>query len=172
MSDEHERRERAEQSAFKVVDRRRFTPQGDVRADAPADAAPRQPSPIAPSAAAEPQAPQASDAPAPKAAQTDAAANPARKPSASSVDFLSFISSLATNAMAALGLLPPSQSRGMPQNLNMAREYIDIIVMLQERTQGNLSAEEDHAMTQLIADLTGQYVALSRTQNPAGASPG
>lgn len=162
---EHERRERAEQSSFKVVDRRRFTATGDVRAGAPVDAAPREASPILKPT----QAPAPSRQTAPAAAATEA--QPQARRSASSVDFLSFVSSLATNAMAAMGLLPPGQSRGMAQNLNMAREYIEIIVMLQERTLGNLSPDEDHAMTQLVADLRGQYAALHRAAAGAETPP-
>lgn len=171
---DHEGRERRESGAFKVVDRRRFTATGDVRADAPPDAGPRAASPIVqkapePPAQTRPNAPAAAPAPHDAAGPADAASEPpagqaasAPRKSASSVDFLSFVGSLATNAMAAMGLLPPSQSRGMPQSLDMAREYIDIIVMLQERTQGNVSPEENEALTQLISDLGQQYVALQR----------
>ena len=50
------------------------------------------------------------------------------------MDFLTFCLSLATNAAAALGLLPKDQTQGLPESLELAREYIDILAMLQEKT--------------------------------------
>jgi hypothetical protein len=135
---------------FKVVDRRRFTAAGELRTELPAEAVPQ----AAPPVVAEPTP----AAPAPAAASVPGAD--------SGVDFLSFIGSLATNAMAAMGLLPPAQSRGMPKNLAMASEYIEIIVMLQARTQGNLTAEEAQAMAGLVHDLRLQFAEL---QNPRPA---
>jgi hypothetical protein len=64
--------------------------------------------------------------------------------------------------MAAMGLLPPSQSGGMPRNMAMAHEYIQIIVMLQERTHGNVSPEEAQALAGLIEDLHMQFAELNR----------
>jgi hypothetical protein len=146
--------------AFKVVDRRRFTPAGEVRpgGDAALHEDRRRPAPtLSPSPAAEPEAK-------PTAAvsgQRDASKRP-QPPRRSQVDFLSFVASLATNAMAALGMMPEGQGPALPFNPPMAREYIEIIVMLEERTVGNLSDDEAESLARLIKDLRTNYLEATR----------
>lgn len=74
------------------------------------------------------------------------------------IDFMGFVASLATNALAAMGALPEEQARGMPRDPRLAAEYIDILAMLQDKTQGNLTSEEAGALHQLLADLRMQYI--------------
>lgn len=145
-----------ESSSFKVVDKRRFTSAGEVRSDAPPeevkpDVPPPPPAPL--QAAAVQKAPRG---------------RPAQ--SRSSVDFMQFIASLATNAMAGLGLLPEAQARGMPANLQVAREYIDIIVMIQERTVGNLSPEEESSLNRLVNELRQQFAEVTQAAQAAQAA--
>ena len=142
----------AKKSGIKIVDRRRFTSDGDMRADAPEDA-PRPEPP--PSAAPPPPDP---------AEQAGAGAEADGAPK---IDFITFIASLATNAMAALGVLPPEAGgRDLPFNPALAKEYIDILGMLQEKTRGNLDPREDQALTRLVSDLRMQYVEISRGGPP------
>lgn len=162
-SDTHEHDAAA--SAFKVVDRRRFTPEGEPRqAPSTESDSTRQATVLInkDTPQAKPQTPPqqaAKRTTSPEAAQTSAP---------SEVDFLAFIGSLATSAMAAMGLLPPEQSRGMPKNMAMAREYIEIIAMLKDKTVGNLTPQEDRAMQSLVSELRLQYVEM--TQHPAPKS--
>ncbi|MBN1962375.1 MAG: DUF1844 domain-containing protein [Deltaproteobacteria bacterium] len=74
------------------------------------------------------------------------------------IDFMSFIASLATNAFAALGVISDEQAKDLPRDQQLAAEYIDILIMLQEKTQGNLNAAEENTLEQIIADLQMQYV--------------
>jgi hypothetical protein len=176
MTDPHTDPSERAASGFKVVDRRRFTPGGEVRpgGDAALHEDRRRPVPTlepAPERAGAPRAGEPEAQGAQGAHGTQDAAAPADRPQPqrrSQVDFLSFVASLATNAMAALGLLPDGQAQGMPFNPPMAREYIEIIVMLEERTVGNLSAEEAAALKRLIADLRINYVEATR---PPAAPP-
>ncbi len=78
------------------------------------------------------------------------------------MDFMSFVASLATNALAALGALPPEQTGEMPFNPDLGREYIDIIGMLQEKTAGNLSAQEAQALQRIVSDLRMAYVDIAK----------
>ncbi len=162
---------------FKVVDRRRFTPSGEVRpgGESALSEDRRRPVPTleaAPRSGAAPQtgAPQPGSAPA--VPQRNASAQAAKKspaPRRSQVDFMAFVASLATNAMAALGLLPEGQQSAMPQNPHLAREYIEIIFMLEERTAGNLTDDEAASLRQLLSDLRLQYVEATRPpQAPEG----
>ena len=74
------------------------------------------------------------------------------------MDFQLFLSSLSMQAMAALGELP-SEATGQPQqNLDQARWLIDAIGLLQEKTQGNLTAEEASLMEGVLYELRMKYV--------------
>ncbi len=146
-----------EEKPFKVVDKRRFTSEGTVRSDAPDDVKSTSPAP-----AAAPSAPRQD----PRQASGGTRNAQAPAPSQSSIDFMSFAMSLATNALAAMGALPPEQSHGLPVNRDLAREYIDILTMLQEKTQGNLTPQEDQAFRRLVTELKMQFVGAARA--PAG----
>lgn len=141
--------------AIKIIDRRRFTPQGEVRAGA--DLRPTAPA-MPPPAPAAPRAP--APAPARSAAQPDDKEPPLR------IELMPFVASLASNALGALGVLPEGQGGGMPPNPNVAREYIDIIVMLERKTRGNVTAEESQTLTQMVADLRLHYVEATRSVQP------
>lgn len=150
-------REPQEPAPIKVIDRRRFTSNGTVRPDAgPAQETRRTPSP-----APRPPAPAA-----PPAAAAAADDDDQDDEASLRVDFLAFVATLATNALAALGALPPGQGPDLPRNPNLAREYIDIIVMLERRTRGNLNEQEAATLKQLLADLHLQYVEATRSVQP------
>ena len=154
---------------FKVVDRRRFSATGDVRPEALHVKEPEKP-------------------PVPKEAQDklkgrdhgqDGGIGQGSQPGSASSpnkarggDFLGFVAQLATNAMAALGVLPEAQSRGMPVNPQMAMEYINIIAMLEERTTGNLSPEEEGALKRLLAELRLQYIETTEGPMDMPGMPG
>lgn len=156
---EHEEREEQARAArgFRVVDRRRFTDSGETRADAP----PEPERPMAPQP--EPPTPEQAKPSAPPSASPTGempADEDVPEPSGR-IDFISFVASLATNAMAALGALPEAQSQGMPRNPDLAREYIDIISMLHYKVRGNLSVQEAAAMKRITSDLKMAYVQVT-----------
>ena len=146
-----ERDKEEKSGGIKVVDRRRFTASGESRSDAPS-VDPVKPPPPRPSS------------------KDEGRKNKEGRSTGQGPDFLSFVASLATNAMAALGVLPEAQARGMPVNHQMAREYIEIIAMLQERTQGNLSREEEQALQRLLSELRMQFVEATQGAGAAGAA--
>ena len=125
---------------IKVVDRRRFTASGEVRADAPEDVAPPPPPPSAPE---------------------KTPAETAKKPQPSAA-FMSFVASLATNALAAMGALPEAKARGLPVNIELAREYIDILAMLEDKTRGNLAREEESTLHRMVTELRMNYLELAK----------
>ena len=56
--------------------------------------------------------------------------------------FVVLISTLATQAMATMGLLPDPTTGTPTVNLPLAKHFIDMLAMLQEKTKGNLTEEE------------------------------
>ena len=76
------------------------------------------------------------------------------------VDFSTFIVSLATNVMMHLGEGP--EGARAPVDLGLAKQTIDIIEMLDEKTSGNRTDDEDQLMKGVLYQLRMAYV--SKTQ--------
>ncbi len=74
-------------------------------------------------------------------------------------DFTSFLLSLATSALFHMGLVadPESGERAEP-NLPLARHTIDTLALLQEKTQGNLTDEEQELLTNLLTELRMRFL--------------
>ncbi len=74
------------------------------------------------------------------------------------IDFLGFVSLMATQALVHLGLIPHPASGGRKQELGQAQATIDILEMLSEKTKGNLTKEEDESFRQVLNELRMAYV--------------
>jgi len=74
------------------------------------------------------------------------------------IDFSTFILSLSSNALLHLGLMENPYTRKIERNLSLAKQTIDIIAMLKEKTRGNLSSEEENLILNLLTDLRLKYV--------------
>ena len=77
-------------------------------------------------------------------------------------DFSLFVSSLSMQAMVALGELPHPGTTRREADLEQGRYLIDMIGMLQQKTKGNLTAEEATLLESLLYELRMKYV--SRTK--------
>jgi hypothetical protein len=75
--------------------------------------------------------------------------------------FINFLMSIASNAAAALGMMehPVTGERGVDPEL--ARHWINVLGMLEQKTRGNLEPQEQQIFEGLLADLRMQYVSLS-----------
>lgn len=79
------------------------------------------------------------------------------------VNFTSFLISLGSSALVHLGEIPDPQSGIPTPDLNLARHTIDVLVVLHEKTKGNLEDDEKHLLEALLNDLRTKYlVAMSR----------
>jgi len=74
------------------------------------------------------------------------------------IDFSSFIFSLSTSALLHLGEVPDPISQKRERNLPLAKQTIDILGMLQQKTRGNLNPEEEKMMEHILADLRWRYI--------------
>lgn len=90
--------------------------------------------------------------------------------SAGPIDFYTFVLSLASSAFVHLGDAPhPETGEPSPPNLPLAKQTIDILAMLEEKTKGNLTVEEERFMENLLTDLRFRFVQRSTGR---GGSPG
>lgn len=95
------------------------------------------------------------DNPAP--GQADPAADSAAKPS-DRIDFSTFILSLASSGMVQLGRVPDPTGESTGIDLAMARQTIDILTMLRDKTVGNLDLRESGLLERLLHDLRLAWV--------------
>ena len=82
------------------------------------------------------------------------------KPPLPPVDFASFIVSLSTNALIYLGEVPNPISNKPEKDIDAARHTIDTIAMLQEKTKGNLTKNEEQLIEEVLFNLRMKFVAL------------
>ncbi len=89
------------------------------------------------------------------------------------VDFTTLVLSLSTSALAAMGLVedPRLGKPGAP-NLPMARQTIDLLAMLEEKTRGNLSGEEERLLSQVLTDLRLRFVQVRDARREGREEPG
>jgi len=86
------------------------------------------------------------------------------------VDFSTFVLSLAHSALVHLGVAPdPATGQAQPASLTLARQTIDLVSLLAEKTKGNLTGEEERLLEQLLYDLRLRYVEASRSAGAAGS---
>lgn len=77
------------------------------------------------------------------------------------IDFNTFILSLSTSALMHLGKLPDA---GDDQTVNLAhaKQSIDCIALLEEKTRGNLTGEEERLISEVLYDLRLRFVAAKK----------
>ena len=80
------------------------------------------------------------------------------------VTFVGFVLSLAHTAAFHFGDIPdPATGKNGEANLAAARQLIDILALLEEKTRGNLTAEERQLMEQLVYELRLRYVEATKS---------
>src|SRR5207244_13464269 len=78
------------------------------------------------------------------------------------LDFNALVLSLGSSALIHLGEAPdPVTGKTQEPDLGLAQQSIDLLVLLQEKTRGNLSEEEAHFLDTLLYDLRVRYVAAA-----------
>ena len=99
------------------------------------------------------------------AGHAEKAYNQARGPQSSRLpeaSFLSLANMLAVEAAMHMGLIQSPGEEPPPPDLEAARHLIDILGILQTKTRGNLTSEEDNLLENMLADLRMQFVAISK----------
>lgn len=142
------------QAEFKVVDRRLFTQEGERRPEAviePPKAFPAGPPPPKSQA---PEPPRNQGRGQPVAAET--------RPGQRGAPFEQLVMSLLTTAMFQMGLAARPGDPPPAPDLAAAQEMIDLLTMLQGKTKGNLTREEEEILTSGLYELRLAFVELSR----------
>ena len=125
------------EKGFVVKDRRTFSPDAQSSAD-------EQP---APEQRPEPKTESASGAQ-PRQAETPLP----------EINFPTFVASLNASALVHLGIIEDPVSGKAEKNLPMAKQTIDILSMLQQKTAGNLTTDDDRMLKSILYDLRILFV--------------
>ena len=78
------------------------------------------------------------------------------------IDFSTLILSLSSTVLIALGEIPDPDSGKLIEDLCSAKETIQIIELLQEKTRGNLTSNERELINSILVDLRLKYVKKSK----------
>jgi len=78
------------------------------------------------------------------------------------INFSSFILSLSTSALMHLGEMPDPVSQKVDKSLPLAKQTIDLLGMLREKTRGNLTPDEEKLIDHLLTDLRWRYIRAAK----------
>lgn len=166
------------QESFTVTDRRLFTSEGELRADVPEE--PEVPTAASPEPKADPEATpapanEAAEPPLPTAAEQQEQADAYKQSSAEmdrevelrghsakelEITFERFLASLYMTGMLQLGLM--HEQGGAPQlDLIGARQTIDSLALMSEKTKGNLTPKETNFLQNALYELRMAYVEVT-----------
>lgn len=86
--------------------------------------------------------------------------------------FLDLVNTLQLGAMVSLGMVQSPEGKRSPVNLPAAKDSIDLLGILQEKTKGNLAEEESQVLTEGLYHLRMAYLALVNAgRKPGGKEP-
>jgi hypothetical protein len=74
------------------------------------------------------------------------------------VDFIGFILSLSTTAMYHFGDIPDPYTQKAEKNLAAAKQTIDILDIIREKTQGNLDEQEKELLEEALYELRMRFI--------------
>ena len=163
MPDSKDKDSENKEPAFKVQDRRRFSSEGETKADS--EESPERVEMQPPSGTA--QSPKPEQAARPASSQSAGAGahpepNRGGAAPAPELTFAAFVWSLSEQALAALGEIPDPMTGKVTHDLVMAQQMIDIIIMLRDKTRGNLDQHEQTLVQEILSTLQMKYVELAR----------
>ena len=78
------------------------------------------------------------------------------------IDFSTFVLSLVHSALMHLGDAPDPAAEAELPNLGLARQTIDLLALLQDKTKGNLTGDEERVLQAALYDLRMRFVEVSK----------
>ena len=82
------------------------------------------------------------------------------------ISFNALVVSLATSAAVHFGdVADPSSGQQMPPNLEAAGHMLDLLVVLAEKTTGNLTLDEERFLTQVLDEIRTRFIEAKKGDN-------
>ena len=146
-----------ESGGFKVVDRRSFASDGSrVEQEGGGKASKNDAATVHPAATTRPSPSRQPSVVPPEPAHDEPEEFMPENPSG----FETLVSYLSTTAMFQMGLLPGPGGERIPTDLHNARRTIELLEVLQEKTQGNLQENESKLLEDVLYELRITFVEL------------
>ncbi|MEW6137208.1 MAG: DUF1844 domain-containing protein [Thermodesulfobacteriota bacterium] len=136
---------------FRITDKRRFTSEGEAREE-------QQAQPESTAARTEMKADEGRQEPPKKEREERAGKHQPPPP----LDFSTFVLSLANTALLQLGLIRLPNSQEGSKDIAGARQTIDILGILEEKTRGNLNEQEKKLLSETLFQLRMAFVEATR----------
>lgn len=83
------------------------------------------------------------------------------------VNFLNYVTSLGFQALIFLGEIPHPATNQKEENIGQAKFLIDTLVMLREKTKGNLNNNEENLLNASIYELQMKFIEVNTRKNQA-----
>ncbi len=141
-------KEEEEESSFRITDKRQFREDGDRRESIEDETPPTE--------QAQPESPSPASSAEAGAAPVVGEAPPGTQPP---IDFPSYILSYYTQGLVLLGEVPNPYSNKKEEDLQASKHTIDILGLLEEKTKGNLSEEEQKLLESVLYELRMKFMA-------------
>jgi hypothetical protein len=140
------------ETEFSVKDKRRFDDQGEPKGEKDQTGEPAQ-----------------AQAQEPKPTPEEAGSAEETAPPLPEMTFATLVFSLSSSALLHLGHAPHPESGEAKVDLPLAKQTIDLLALLQDKTKGNLDQDEDKLLEGVLYDLRMAYVrAVQEARRPSG----
>ena len=84
-------------------------------------------------------------------------ASPEGEDALPAIDFATFVLSLSHSVLMHLGDAPDPSGGAPKRDVAMAKQTIDLLAVIQEKTAGNLTGQEERLLNQVMIDLRARY---------------
>ncbi len=95
-----------------------------------------------------------------QATQPEAAGTEEGRGGPPKASFDTLVNTMATQAFFAMGLIPDPRSGQRVQHLELARHHIDMLGVIEEKTKGNLTDEEQKMLSSILYELRNNYITI------------
>jgi hypothetical protein len=157
------RDKQSQKEQIKVTDKRIFTADGEIREEFREQIKPSDPAVPPPSKPAEKPADRRAPgpgAPPPGGERRRTIADKAQNPG---TPFTNFVEPLIAQAYMSMGMLPNPYQPQAKVDVAAARQMIDILTLLQDKTKGNLTPDEDDFLETHLGELKLAYVKRTKS---------
>jgi Domain of unknown function (DUF1844) len=79
------------------------------------------------------------------------------------IDFATFIVSLSHSALMHMGHAPHPETQVVELHLPLAKQTIDLLGLLEQKTKGNLAGDEERLLGQILYELRTKYVSVTKS---------
>ena len=80
------------------------------------------------------------------------------------IDLTTFFLSISSAAFMGMGLVPPAEGHEPHVDLELARQNIDLLELMHEKTKGNRTADEERLIEQLLFETRMRFVEVQKNK--------